>query len=279
MAEDENTDFVEGGADDLTDYSLDHTFRMNEMPPFVPEGQPNPTLQEILDSVPDRTKYRYLPGQYAPNPADQDVPYQYGPDLVPGGDHSVEQRDQLLQAGINQVAGAMMEAEDRAEQTPNVPVVDVYHTDDTMLRVQVTVEDDEHATGYDENDIRDANRPFIPVSWRRGSGVVSNLYPIEIHDAGGHLIGAWGARELQITYRFGDDAPATHADMIRWIQARVDVTNEELRAHGQPPIPVLGRDVCATCGVPLSNLDRTAGSPYVTVDRINYCVEHGANAE
>lgn len=239
---------------------------------YTSYGTPPPHIAEL-------TKYRYQNGQYGPNLADQDVPYQYGPDLVPGGDHSVEQRDQLLQAGINQVAGAMMEAEDRAEQTPNVPVVDVYHTDDTMLRVQVTVEDEGHATGYDENDIRDANRPFIPVSWRKGSGTVANLYPVEVRDQNGYLIGAWGARELQITYHFEQEPERTPAEIVRWIQARVDVQNDHRREAGEPPIPVIGRDTCATCAAPLSNVGLRHTKPWICVDGINYCVEHGQEQE
>jgi hypothetical protein len=113
-------------------------------------------------------------------------------------------RDERLQAGIDQIANAMMDAEDRAAETPNVPAVDVYRTPDesTMLRVEVLVEDESTASGYDENDLRDANRPFIPLAWRNGGGVVKNLYPVEIHDAGGNLLGAWAAGELQITYHF-----------------------------------------------------------------------------
>lgn len=231
----------------------------------------------------DKAKYRYRAGEYGPNLTEQqrnlaadyaDGKYTGHGSPVPPEILAAHERAALLEAGINQVADAMMDAEDRAEQTPNVPIVDVYRTDDTLLRVEVTVEDESNATGFDENDIRDANRPFIPVSWRRGSGVVSNLYPIEIHDSGGNLLGAWGARELQITYHFEEPKEATPQEMIRWIQARVDVVNEDLAAKGQPPIPVIGRDVCAACGVPLSDEGIPYTKPYATVDGINYCEEH-----
>lgn len=188
------------------------------------------------------------------------------------------EREARLRAGIDQVFHAMVNAEDRAEQTPNVPIVDVYRTDDheTMLRVEVTVEDESTASGYSEIDLRDANRPFIPLSWRNGGGVVKNLYPIEIHDAGGNLIGAWGAGDLQITYSFEEEQPPTPAEITRWIQARVDESNADRVAEGKPPIPVIGRDACATCCVPLG---ASVPRDYVTVDGINYCKEHAADAK
>lgn len=158
----------------------------------------------------DRARYRYRTGEYAPGDDDTDItrvawrdPHELA-DLLGDVDADTRgiEREARLQAGIDQIAGAMMDAEDRAEATPGVPVVDVYRTDDTMLRVAVTV-DDENG-GFAEADLRDANRPFIPVSWRKGSGTVSNLYPVEVRDQTGNLIGAWAAGQLQITYHFAE---------------------------------------------------------------------------
>lgn len=149
--------------------------------PKLPElGEPPPVPQTILDHmkpVPILTPQEeadYLAGKYT----------SYGPAPAHLAHLALTPDEQAyIDAGAEQIAGAMMAAEDEATTQPGATVVHHYSGGDVGLRVGVTVED----SARSPLDERDANRPYVPLA---------------VRDQGGHLYGA----------PFSDDIPVLNPD-------------------------------------------------------------------
>lgn len=109
----------------------------------------------------------------------------------------------FIDAGAAQIAGAMLDAEDAAEESDDKHAIHHYTggKDGVGLRVEVSIGDDESAA-RSPLDERDANRPYVPLTWRSGDGSEHYSAAIEFRDPSDNLIGTVQASELQVTYHY-----------------------------------------------------------------------------
>lgn len=175
-------------------------------PPLAPDGtrllhagdpgyRPGDVHMGVDPGSPEggQTRYRYRNGEYGPNlpeyPGTSRVEWRTPEDL------------DYVKRGSDQVASAMLHAEDEAAAAADHHAVHHYSGGDVPLRVEVHVESAEEAA-QSRLDERDANRPYIPITWRTGDGNEHYAAPIEIRDPSGNLIGSVRASDIQVTYHF-----------------------------------------------------------------------------